>query len=126
MQFTKAQELTLQRNTTLGYQLKEDLPALIFGVRPSVEGLLVRTSPAKLRALALFFRNSTLFQLRTLADIAVVDKLLPIGRFSVNYLFLSLLTNQRLTLQVFANETATLPSLAVPYANGQRLFAAAG
>lgn len=126
MRFTASQELTLQRNTAIGYQLKDDLPALIFGVVPSVEGLLVRTSSSKIRALALFFRNSTHFQLRTLVDIAVVDKLLPTGRFSVNYLFMSMLTNQRLTLQIFANETATLPSLAVPYANGQRLFAAAG
>lgn len=126
MQFIKGQELALQHNIELGSQLKDNLPALIFGVVPSTEGLLVRTSPSKIRALSFFFRNSTVLQLRTLVDISVVDKLLPIGRFSVNYLFLSVVTNQRLTLQVFASETTTLPSIAIPYANGQRLFAAAG
>ena len=126
MQFIKGQELALQHNIELGSQLKDNLPALIFGVVPSTEGLLVRTSPSKIRALSFFFRNSTVLQLRTLVDISVVDKLLPTGRFSVNYLFLSVVTNQRLTLQVFASETTTLPSIAIPYANGQRLFAAAG
>lgn len=126
MPFIPAQQLMIQQNTALACQLKNDLPALIFSVVPSVEGLIVRTSPNKLRALALFFRSSTYFQLKTLLDIAVVDRLLPRGRFVVNYLLLSMYTNQRLTLQVFADETVTLPSLAVPFANGQRLFAAAG
>jgi hypothetical protein len=59
-------------------------------------------------------------------DIAVVDKLRPIGRFAVNYLFLSMATNQRTVVQLFVDETSTIPSLAVPFANGQRVFAGAG
>jgi NADH:ubiquinone oxidoreductase subunit C len=73
----------------------------------------------------MLLRNSTYLQFRSLVDIAVVDKLRSNGRFVVNYLFLSMPTNQRLVVQLFANETSTMPSLAVPFANGQRLFAAA-
>jgi NADH:ubiquinone oxidoreductase subunit C len=77
------------------------------------------------RAISLFVRNSTYWQFRTLVDIAVVDRLLPASRFVVNYLFLSMPTGQRLTVQLFANETSTIPSVAVPFANGQRLFSSA-
>jgi len=120
------QKLTLDRNSALGYQLLEDLPSFIFGVVPSVEGLLVRTTQSQLRALAFLLRNYSQFQLKVLVDLAVVDRLKTVSRFSVNYLLVSVLTNQRLTLQVFTAETATIPSLAVPYAKGQRLFAASG
>ncbi len=35
-------------------------------------------------------------------------------------------TNQRTTVQLFVDETSAVPSLAVPFANGQRVFAGAG
>ena len=88
--------------------------------------MVLRTSAEKLRPVALFVRNSSLLQCRTLVDIAVVDKLLPLGRFSVNYMFLSMVTNQRVTVQLFANETTTIPSLATAFVKEQRLFASAG
>jgi len=88
-------------------------------------GMTIRTSASKLRALVLYIRNNSRLQFRTLVDIAVVDKLLAPGRFSVNYLFLSMVTNQRLTVQLYANETSTIPSLVSQFANGQRLFASA-
>jgi NADH:ubiquinone oxidoreductase subunit C len=106
-------------------QAQQELPALISSVRVTPEGLLLRTTPGKLRALALYLRNSTLLQFRTLVDIAVVDKLLPDGRFAVNYMFLSMVTNQRLTIQLHVTETTTIPSLAAPFLRNQSLFASA-
>lgn len=120
------QQNVLDTQEKLSVELVETLPSLIYSVVPSVDGLLIRTAPQKLRALSFFIRNSTLFQCRVLVDIAVVDKCFATGRFSINYLFLSPTLNSRLILQVFAKETTTMPSLAVPFTNGQRLFAAAG
>jgi len=106
-------------------ELNKTYPAIICTAITNNDGALLRTTPEKLRIISLLVRSSTYLQLRTLADIAVLDKLLPFGRFVINYLFLSSLTGQRLTIQVYANETSTIPSLAVPFANGQRLFASA-
>lgn len=110
--------------TTL-HQLQGALSGLIYSTRNAGHGLVMRTSASKLRALSLVIRNSSHLQFKTLVDIAVVDKVLGAGRFSVNYLFLSMLMNQRVTVQLFSNEVTTLPSLATPFANGQRLFACA-
>ena len=125
MKAATSQYITIQNKVEFATQLQAALPGLIFSIVPSTEGLLVRTAPSRVRALALFFRSSSHLQFRSLVDIAVTDKLRPNGRFVVNYLFLSMPTNQRLVLQLFVNETTTIPSLAVPFANGQRLFAAA-
>jgi len=111
--------------TVLLGQLHEDLAGLIYSTKNTSHGVVIRTSADKLRALSLCIRNSNRLQFKTLADIAVVDKVLGAGRFAVNYLFLSVTLNQRLTLQLFCNETTTIPSLAAPFANGQRLFACA-
>ena len=106
--------------------LRMSVPDLVYSVTPTSDGLLLRTTPSKLRTLSMLLRNSSYQQFRSLVDIAVVDKLRSSGRFAVNYLFLSMTTNQRAIVQVFVSETSTIPSLAVPFANGQRLFAAAG
>lgn len=116
--FLTSANLTLQT-------CQQEIPALVSSVRVTPEGLTLRTSPNKIRPLALYIRNSSLLQFRTLVDIAVVDKLLPAGRFVVNYSFLSMITNQRLTVQLYATETTTIPSLASPFVNNQRLFASA-
>ena len=123
--------MILQRNfaqqlTDAASFLRVSLPALVYSSTPTSDGLLLRTAPSKLRALSISLRNSSYQQFRSLVDIAVVDKLRSNGRFAMNYLFLSMTTNQRVIVQVFASETSTVPSLAVPFANGQRLFAAAG
>lgn len=107
-------------------QLHKMLPALIYSATPRNDGLLLRTTPTALRSLAYYLCRCPTFQLKSLVDIAVVDRLRSSARFSVNYLFFSAATNQRLLVQVFADETTTIPSLAVPFANGQRLFAASG
>jgi NADH:ubiquinone oxidoreductase subunit C len=107
-------------------QLRKMLPALIYSATPRNDGLLLRTTPTALRALAYYLCRCPAFQLKSLVDIAVVDRLRSSARFSVNYLFFSAATNQRLVVQVFADETTTIPSLSVPFANGQRLFAASG
>lgn len=107
-------------------QLRKTLPALVFSATPRNDGLLVRTTPGALRALAYYLCRCPAFQLKSLVDIAVVDRLRSSARFSINYLFFSANTNQRLLVQIFADETTTIPSLSVPFANGQRLFAAGG
>lgn len=123
--FTTNQAIVLRMAANTLRQCQREVPALIHSTRATPEGLILRTSPSKLRALAMYVRNNTLLQFRTLVDIAVVDKLLPKGRFSVNYHFLSMKTNQRLTIQLFASETTTIPSLASPLVNNQRVFASA-
>lgn len=125
MKYTGFQELDLQLRARTLEELQVKLPGLIHSVSPRIDSLVVRTSPAKLRAVALYLRNSTCAQFRTLVDIAVVDRLLPKGRFAVNYLFLSMVTNQRLTVQVYANETTTLPSLSTPFISTDRFFPSA-
>lgn len=118
--------LHLRLTTQSNISLSNCLPALVYSATPRNDGFLVRTSPQALRPLALYLRQATHFQLRSLVDIAVVDRLRASARFSVNYLFLSAPTNQRLLIQLFANETSTVPSLSIPYANGQRYFASSG
>lgn len=105
--------------------LQATLPSLVHSTRVTPEGLVLRTSADKLRPLALAARNSSLLLFRQLVDIAVTDKLLAQGRFVVSYHFLSSITNHRLVLQSATSEIAIIPSLAAPFTNGQRLFAAA-
>jgi NADH:ubiquinone oxidoreductase subunit C len=112
-------------NNIAAMQLHKALPAIVYSVTPRNDGFLVRTAPRKLRQLAFFIRNNALLQFRTLVDIAVVDRLRSKARFSINYLFLSVPTNQRLVVQIFIAEARTIPSLSVPFANGQRFFASA-
>lgn len=88
-------------------------------------GVTLQTTPAALPALALLLRNHTLSQFSTLTDIAAVDKLHAQGRFVLTYHFLSTRTNQRLAVQTVSTETSIIPSLAAPFVNGQRVFAAA-
>lgn len=123
---TTEQEIFLKTAATALQNCQQEIPALVSSTRVTPEGLVLRTSPAKVRPLALYIRNSSLLQFRTLVDIAVTDKLLPAGRFVVNYSFLSTVTNQRLTIQLYATETTTIPSLAAPFLNRQELFASAG
>jgi NADH:ubiquinone oxidoreductase subunit C len=122
---TNEKEIFLKTATSALQNCQQEIPALVSSVRITPESIILRTSPSKLRALALYVRNNSLLQFRTLVDIAVVDKLLPAGRFAVNYSFLSMVTNQRLTVQLYAAETTTVPSLAAPFVNAQRLFASA-
>lgn len=122
---TNEKEIFLKTATSALQNCQQEIPALVSSVRVTPESIILRTSSSKLRALALYVRNNSLLQFRTLVDIAVVDKLLPASRFAVNYSFLSMVTNQRLTIQLYAAETTTVPSLASPFVNAQRLFASA-
>jgi NADH:ubiquinone oxidoreductase subunit C len=107
-------------------QLRASLPALIYSATPRNDGVLIRTQLRQFRKLSNFLWQYSTLQFRSLVDIAVVDRLRVNARFSVNYLFFSVSTNQRLLIQLSADETTTIPSLSVPFANGQRLFASAG
>jgi hypothetical protein len=105
--------------------LQNGLRSLVYQTRNTPDGLVLRTTPTKLRQLALVLRNSSLLLFRQLVEIAVVDRLLSAGRFLVSYSFLSHVTNQRVIVQIAAGETSILPSLASAFTNGQRFFASA-
>jgi len=120
-----SQSLYQTARTDILVQQQKVLPSLVYRTRNTPEGLVLCTTSAKLRPLALAVRNNSLALFRHLVDIATTDRLRSSGRFVVNYIFLSCVTNQRLTLQFAINETAIVPSLAAPFVNGQRLFAAA-
>jgi NADH:ubiquinone oxidoreductase subunit C len=104
---------------------RTDLPGLVYSTKVTPHGIVLRTSPRKLRALSFYVRNNGRFLMRTLVDIAVVDRIRGPGRFVVNYLFLSMILNQRIILQLSVDETVTIPTLTAPFANNQRLFACA-
>lgn len=87
---------------------------------------VIRTTPAKLRSLAAFIAKSTTIRATTLVDIAVTDRLSTRGRFSIKYLFLSGLYSNRLALEIYVDETTSVPSLASPFFNRKRIFASAG
>lgn len=84
--------------------------------------------PSKLRAFALFLRNSTYCRAGILTEIAAADRLRSGGaRFAVQYLFLSDLYRRRFSIELFATETEALPSLTVPFtARPRLLFASSG
>lgn len=125
MKYTGYQELDLNIKLRTLRQLEKKIPGLIHSISPQIDALVVRTSSNKLRSLSLYLRNSTVSQFKTLVDIAVVDRVFPRGRFVINYLFLSMVTNQRLTVTVYADETTTLPSLSTPFLGGRRFFPSA-
>lgn len=120
------QHATFSLSTASAVQLVETLPALIPSVAVLPTAISFRTVPTNLRSVALILRNSTVFQASTLVDLVVVDKLSRRGRFAVKYSLLSTSTNQRYTLDIFADEVLTIPSLATPFVRGAKIFAAAG
>lgn len=119
------QQLNRRLTAKLLEQVRGDLPGLVYSTKVTSGGIVLRTSPRKLRALSFYIRNSSRFLMRTLVDIAVVDRIRGKGRFVVNYLFLSMTLNQRIILQIAVNETTTIPSLTAPFVNSRRLFACA-
>jgi len=126
VKYTHNQKVVLTSQNQLLQQTQQLLPALIHSAVATPDGLVLRTSASSLRPLAFFIRNHTAFQFRAVVDIAVVDRLLTPGRFAVNYLFLSVPLNQRLSIQLFAHETASIPTLTAPFVTPQqRLFASA-
>jgi NADH:ubiquinone oxidoreductase subunit C len=125
MKYAQNQKSVLLITSRLLQHIQQQLPALVYSTAATPSTLILRTLPTKLRPLALFVRNNTRLQFRTLVDIAVVDRLAAPGRFSVNYILLSVPLNQRLVIQFFANETTVVPSLTSQFVNKQRLFAAA-
>lgn len=107
-------------------QIKSLAPALVFQAAYSPNGIVLRTSRNRIRALAAFMRNSTSLQATILTDIAATDKLDQSGRFSIKYNFLSVTYNRRFTVELYCEETLSVPSLATPFLNNQKVFAAAG
>jgi NADH:ubiquinone oxidoreductase subunit C len=124
---TNKQQIALYNNAVLqAKQIKLLTPALVFQAAYSPNGLILRTSRNQIRALSAFLRNSTALQTTILADIAATDKLEQSGRFSIKYSFLSVTYSRRLTVEVYCEETLSVPSLAAPFLNNQKVFAAAG
>lgn len=124
-EFILYQQVALQTVQAAMLQAQQELPAVISSVRVTPEGILLRTTARKLHILAKYLRNSTMFRFRALTDIAVVDRLLPSGRFVVNYNLLSTTLNQRVTIQLAVSETDSIPSLLGSPIKGERLYPAA-
>lgn len=124
---TNKQQIALYNNAIFqAKQIKLIAPTLVFQTAYNPNGLILRTSRNQIRALAALLRNSTVLQATILVDIATTDKLEQGGRFSIKYNFLSVTYNRRLTVELFCEETLSVPSLAAPFLNNQKVFAAAG
>jgi len=128
MSTTTYNNLLLSQNANANalIQFQANLPALISGVSVTPRNACVHTQPRHLRALALYFRNATVVQASTLVDLCVSDNFTAHGRFSVKYVLGSTKLNTRFAVSFSIDETAAIPSLAAPFANSQRIFAAAG
>ena len=116
--------LNLETNYNFAIGVVSAFPNTAANVTPL--SVTLRTSPARLRALAAFIAKSTVVRATTLVDIAVTDRLGAKGRFSVKYLFLSALYNNRVIVEIYVDETTTVPSLASSFFNRMRIFASAG
>jgi NADH:ubiquinone oxidoreductase subunit C len=123
--FILYQQAVLQTAQTAMVNAQQEVPALISSVRVTPDGIILRTTTNKLHALALYLRNSTMFRFRALSDTAVVDRLLPAGRFVVNYNLLSMTVNQRVVIQLAVSETEPIPSLLGSPIEKERLYPAA-
>jgi len=123
--FILHQQAALQTVQKAMLNAQQELPAVISSVRVTPEGIILRTTARKLQILALYLRNSTMFRFRALSDTAVVDRLLPAGRFVVNYNLLSTTVNQRVTIQLAVSETEPIPSLLGSPIEKERLYPAA-
>jgi len=99
----------------ISLRLAKMFPKQIFQTSCSIDGLSVRTTREGLRAIAIFFRNSSVFQANSLVDIAVTDRIDQKGRFSVKYNLLSTRYQLRVSVEVFTNETLSIPSLAAAF-----------
>jgi hypothetical protein len=104
---------------------KQQLGTLVLATSVTALNTTFHVRPSSLRPTALYLRNSTQLQASTLVDIVVIDRLISPGRFVVKYLFRSSRVNRRRNLSFSVNEVAIIPSLAAPFANNQRVFAAA-
>lgn len=123
--FILYQQAALQTVQKAMLNAQQELPAVISSVRVTPEGIILRTTARKLQILALYLRNSTMFRFRALSDTAVIDRLLPAGRFVVNYNLLSTTVNQRVTIQLAVSETEPIPSLLGSPIEKERLYPAA-
>lgn len=124
---TSTNQLITRYIMTNSATLSADMaPALIFNVTVKHNEVVFRTTPAELRELVLFLRNSESYQMSTLVDIQATDRLKTAGRFVVKYAFLSTKLNHRCTVEFAVNEVTSIPSIAGPFFNDQRIFASAG
>lgn len=115
------------------HQLQQDnmrqhsntLPSIVYSASAAPTGSCLSTSLLGLRPASFYLRSSTSVQASHLVDIAATDKLCARGRFGITYQLLSTITNRRVCVKVNAEETTTIPSLAAPFVNKQRVFAGA-
>jgi len=100
---------TLAKNTLV------IIPKYVQQATCNLDGITLRTTRAGVRPIAIFLRNSSVFQTSQLVDITATDRPEQKGRFSVKYNFLSTRYQFRVTVEVFTNETLPLLSLAAPF-----------
>lgn len=124
---TISQQLALYKvSVTQTKQFTHTVPNLVLATTAHQTGMVLKTTRKLVRPLAAFLRNNSATQAAVLVDIAATDKLDRGGRFSIKYSFLSVTFNRRLTVEVSSNETLSVPSLAAPFFNNQKIFASAG
>lgn len=116
--------ISFSTNLILSNVIRNALPSARVNTTPLA--LTVRTTPLQLRNVTSFLAKATNIRSGSLVDIAVTDRLGVRGRFSVKYLFLSSFYNNRLIVEVYADETTAVPSIAGPFFNRKRIFASAG
>lgn len=101
-------------------------PTAIYGASVKHQEIIFRTTPAAIRSVLVLLRNNDILQMSTLADIQATDRLGAAGRFTVKYSLLSTNLNQRCIVELCVDEITTIPSVACPFFNDQRIFAGAG
>jgi NADH:ubiquinone oxidoreductase subunit C len=123
---TKMQLVAFAHTVHFAVQIRQALSKFIITVDVVSDRITVRVQPQYLRPLAIYFRNKNIIRAAALIDIAAVDKLNSKQRFTINYIFNSSYFGQRLVIELFASETAIIPSLSNPIFLGYRIFASAG
>lgn len=126
MQSTNQQLIVRDILTTAAQLAAQSTPALIFGTTVKQQEIFIRTTPAEVRGVLAMLRNNDLFQMTVLVDIQAMDRPSAEGRFVIKYALLSPKLNQRCVVELCVNEVTPIPSVACPFFNNQRIFAAAG
>jgi len=110
----------------IALQIGDAMPGSISCLNCTPTEIILRTSSKNLRAVAVYLRNHSSLRFATLTDIATCDKMHSKGRFTVNYIFTSTYFANRVFVELFAQETSTIASLANPFFLDKRVFASAG
>ena len=97
--------------------LKSVVPVYVDKIEVGVNNTFIYTSSKKINILSKFFKNHTVFSLRSLQDIFAVDNIQSQKRFVLYYCFLSLAYNFRLIAKLHVPQDSAIPSLTNEYSS---------